>query len=121
MPADRGHVDVFRPFASCPDILFARTAARSDAFEATDASGGQPIIVGSAAGCDEADVATRAHNELVERTSNILAGRAAERRAEVVTSYTKLRRDGTAALDPAAWGTTPIFATSRCSGCRAGR
>ncbi len=107
MPADRGHVDVFRPFASCPDILFARTAARSDAFEATDASGGQPIIVGSAAGCDEADVATRAHNELVERTSNILAGRAAERRAEVVTSYTKLRRDGTAALDPAAWGDDP--------------
>jgi ribosomal protein S12 methylthiotransferase accessory factor len=104
MVADWGRIDVFRPFASCPQVLFARTAARSDAFEATDASGGQPIIVGSAAGCDEVDVATRAHNELVERASNILAGRAAERRAKVVTSFAKLRRDRTPALDPSMWG-----------------
>lgn len=104
MVAGWGRVDVFRPFASCPHVLFARTAARSDAFDATDASGGQPIIVGSAAGCDEVDVATRAHNELLERASNILAGRAAERQAKVVTSFAKLRRDRTPALDPAAWG-----------------
>ncbi len=104
MPADSGRVEVFRPFESCPDIVFGRTAMRSDAFGATEASGGKPIIVGSAAGSDEADVAERARNELVERVSNVLAGRAAERAAEVVTSFAQLRRDRRAALDPTAWG-----------------
>lgn len=104
MAADWGRVEVFRPFESCPDIVFGRTAARSEAFGATDASGGKPIIVGSSAGPDEADVATRAHNELVERVSNVLAGRAAERAGEVIASFTQLRRDRRPALDPAAWG-----------------
>ncbi|HEX8159518.1 MAG TPA: YcaO-like family protein [Solirubrobacteraceae bacterium] len=104
MAADWGRVEVFRPFESCPDIVFGRTAARSDAFGATEASGGKPIIVGSSAGSDEADVATRAHNELVERVSNVLAGRAAERAAEIVASFAQLRRDRRAALNPAAWG-----------------
>ena len=104
MAADWGRVEVFRPFQSCQDIVFGRTAARSDAFGATEASGGKPIIVGSSAGCDEADVATRARNELIERVTNVLAGRAAERAAEVLASFAQLRRDHRAALDPAAWG-----------------
>jgi ribosomal protein S12 methylthiotransferase accessory factor len=102
--ADWGRVEVFRPFESCPNIVFGRTAVRSDAFGATEASGGKPIIVGSSAGSDEADVATRARNELIERVSNVLAGRAAERAAEVLASFAQLRRDHRAALDPAAWG-----------------
>jgi len=105
--ADWGRVEVFRPFESCPGIVFGRTAARSHAFGATGASGasgGKPTIVGSAAGSDEVDVAIRARNELVERVSNVLAGRAAERAADIVASFAQLRRDGTDALDPAAWG-----------------
>jgi ribosomal protein S12 methylthiotransferase accessory factor len=104
MAGDWGRVEVFRPFESCPDIVFGRAAARAEAFGATEASGGKPIIVGSSAGSDEADVATRAHNELVERVSNVLAGRAAESAAEVIASFAQLRRDRRAALDPAAWG-----------------
>lgn len=104
MKADWGRVEVFRPFESCPGIVFARTAARSTTFGATEASGGKPIIVGSSAGSDERDVTIRARNELVERVSNVLAGRAAERAAETVASFTRLRRDGRHALDPAAWG-----------------
>ena len=104
MAVDWGSVELFRPFEACPDIVFGRAAMRSDAFGATEASGGKPIIVGSSAGCDEADVATRARHELVERVSNVLAGRAVERAAEVVASFAQLRRGRTAALDPAAWG-----------------
>ena len=104
MAADWGRAEVVRPFEGCPEIVFARAAARSDAFGATEASGGKPIIVGSSAGCDEADVATRARNELVERVSNVLAGRAAERAAEVVASFAQLRRERRPALDPAGWG-----------------
>ncbi len=96
-------VEVFRPFPACPDIIFGRAAARSEAFGPTEASGGAPVVVGSAAGCDEADVALRAQNELVERVGNILAGRAAEREGAVVATFAKLRRQGAAALDPAAW------------------
>jgi ribosomal protein S12 methylthiotransferase accessory factor len=103
MATDWGRVQVFRPFPSCPDIVFGRTAARSDAFGPMEASGGAPVVVGSAAGSDEADVAVRARNELVERVSNILAGRAAEREGKVVASFDQLRQRGTAALDPAAW------------------
>ncbi len=79
MPVDAawGRAQVFRPFPSCPGIVFARAAARSDGFGPTDASGGAPVVVGSAAGADEGDVALRARSELVERVSNILAGRAA--------------------------------------------
>jgi len=103
MAADWGRVQVFRPFPTCPDIVFGRTAARSGAFGPMEASGGAPVVVGSAAGCDQDDVAVRAGNELVERVSNILAGRAAEREGKVVASFDQLRRRGAAALDPAAW------------------
>jgi ribosomal protein S12 methylthiotransferase accessory factor len=98
-----GRPEVFRPFPSCPDVVFARAGARSDAFGPTDASGGAPVVVGSAAGADEADVAARARSELVERVSNILAGRAAERAGKVVAPFDHLRREGAPALDPAAW------------------
>lgn len=98
-----GRVQVFRPFPARPEIVFGRAAARSSAFGPTEASGGAPVVVGSAAGSDEADVRTRSRNELVERVSNILAGRAAERGGAIVTTFAKLRRTGTAALDPATW------------------
>ena len=104
MTAEWGRVEVLRPFESCPGILFARTAARSETFGATEASGGKPIIVGSSAGSDERDVTIRARNEVVERVSNVLAGRAAERAAETVASFAQLRRGGQPALDPTAWG-----------------
>jgi ribosomal protein S12 methylthiotransferase accessory factor len=103
-------VQVFRPFPSCPGVVFARVAARSDSFGPMEASGGAPVVVGSAAGADEADVAIRARSELVERVSNILAGRAVEREGTIVASYDELRRAGTAALDPAAWRPTPCDA-----------
>ena len=96
-------VEVFRPFGACPDIVMARAAARSSAFGPMEAAGGMAVVVGSAAGADEGDVARRARNELVERVSNILAGRAAERAPAIVTTFAKLRRAQAAALDPAAW------------------
>ncbi|MDX6681353.1 MAG: ribosomal protein methylthiotransferase accessory factor [Solirubrobacteraceae bacterium] len=98
-----GRVEVFHPFPACPEIVFGRAGARSSAFGPTEASGGAPVVVGSAAGCNEVDVALRSRNELVERVSNILAGRLAERSSRTIKTFATLRREGTAALDPAAW------------------
>lgn len=65
------------------------------------------MLIGSAAGSDEVDVALRARHELVERASNILAGRAAERAAKIVASFEQLRTRRIDALDPAAWPAAP--------------
>lgn len=65
------------------------------------------MLVGSAAGSDEDDVAVRARHELVERVSNILAGRAADRAGMVVATFGKLRARRIEALDPAAWSDAP--------------
>ncbi len=98
-----GQARLFHPFAECPDIVVGRAGARSASF-APDAAAAEPaVLVGAAAGGDTADVATRAEAELLERVSNVLAGRVAERGHAVHASFEELRRVGTAALDPAAW------------------
>ncbi|MFJ5679033.1 YcaO-like family protein [Streptomyces sp. NPDC093097] len=98
-------VQTFVPFPTAPDLFFARTAARSQAFSANDAAGGRPVLIGAAAGTDRAEVAVRARGELAERVDNVLAGRQAEagRRGSVAGSYDVLRRKGTPVLDPATW------------------
>ncbi len=65
------------------------------------------MLVGSAAGTDEDDVAVRARHELIERASNILAGRAAQRAGMVVATFAQLRARRIEALDPAAWSDAP--------------
>ncbi|MGW2598838.1 YcaO-like family protein [Streptomyces klenkii] len=95
-------VQTFQPFPDAPRFVLGRTAARSRAFTANDAAGGQPVIIGSAAGTDHADVVRRARGELMERTHNVLAGHRARERA-VVASYASLRQRGRPALDPWAW------------------
>lgn len=97
-------VDVFRPYPECERLVFGRCAARSAEFGGNSAAGGDAVIIGSAAGPDPDSVVPRARGELVERASNILAGRAAERASgHVVGSYAELRRRGVPALDPAAF------------------
>lgn len=96
-------VQVFAPFPHSPEVVFGRVAVRSPAFGSTSASGGAPVVIGAAAGDDTASVVLRARGELIERVSNILSGRAAESRAELVASFDDLRRQGTTALDPACW------------------
>ncbi|SHF59787.1 YcaO-like family protein [Streptoalloteichus hindustanus] len=98
-------VQVFRPFETASHVLFARAALRSSTFAPTCAGGGAPVVIGAAAGADETNVTTRARGELVERVSNILAGRAAEQARALVTTFRALRRAGATALDPAAWPT----------------
>ncbi|MGW1071672.1 YcaO-like family protein [Streptomyces sp. NPDC002537] len=95
-------VQTFQPFPDAPWFVLGRTAARSRAFTANEAAGGQPVIIGSAAGTDRADVVRRARGELLERTHSVLAGHRARERA-VVASYASLRRCGRPALDPWAW------------------
>ncbi|MFF4159748.1 YcaO-like family protein [Streptomyces sp. NPDC001678] len=95
-------VQTVRPFPDAPGFVLGRTAARSNAFMANDAAGGQPVIIGSAAGTDRADVVRRARGELMERVHSVLAGHRARERA-VVASYASLRRRGRPALDPWAW------------------
>ncbi|MFI1379734.1 YcaO-like family protein [Embleya sp. NPDC020886] len=92
---------MFSPYDSDPDTVFARIAARSPHFDAVDASGGRPILVGSAAGHDRERVAASARGELLERVGNILAGRAAEADASMIGTYAELCRKGVPALDPA--------------------
>ncbi|HSL07774.1 MAG TPA: YcaO-like family protein [Pseudonocardiaceae bacterium] len=99
----RADVQVFSPFPHSPEVVFGRVAMRSPAFGSTSASGGAPVVIGSAAGDDTASVVLRARGELIERVSNILSGRAAESRAELVASFDDLRRRGLTALDPACW------------------
>jgi ribosomal protein S12 methylthiotransferase accessory factor len=96
-------VQVFAPFPHSPEVVFGRVAVRSPAFGSTSASGGAPVVIGAAAGDDTASVVMRARGELIERASNILSGRAAESRAELVASFEDLRRRGMTALDPACW------------------
>ncbi|WP_151770262.1 YcaO-like family protein [Streptomyces abyssomicinicus] len=89
-------------------MVFARVAARSDAFGSTGAGGGMRVLVGSAAGAGATDVAARARGELMERMGNVLTGREAESGATGTTrtaTYTELRRLGIPAVDPAVWGT----------------
>ncbi|MQS05213.1 YcaO-like family protein, partial [Streptomyces alkaliterrae] len=114
-------VQVFRPFPEVDDVVFARTAARSADFGPADAAGGSgtAAVIGGAAGDRPEEVRVRALAELVERTSNILAGRHVESHAPptsahgpppdpgrptatVLTSHDRLRRHGVPALDPAA-------------------
>lgn len=99
----RADVQVFTPFPHSPEVVFGRVAVRSPAFGSTSASGGAPVVIGAAAGDDTASVVLRARGELIERVSNILSGRAAESRAELVASFDDLRRRGMTALDPACW------------------
>ena len=91
---------VFAPYPEQPGLLFARVAARSASFEGTSAAGGAPVLVGSAAGCDRAQVALGARGELLERLGNVVAGREAEAAAETVGTRKELRRRGIPALDP---------------------
>ncbi|MDT0473292.1 YcaO-like family protein [Streptomyces sp. DSM 41014] len=91
---------VFAPYPGRPDLLFARVAARSAAFDGTSAAGGAPVLVGSAAGHDRDQVAVGARGELLERLGNVMAGRAAEAAAELVGTRAELRRTGTPVLEP---------------------
>ncbi|MGW0195117.1 YcaO-like family protein [Nonomuraea sp. NPDC003201] len=98
-------VNVVQPYPAVP-FYIGRVAARSPAFKATSATGGLGVVVGSAAGCDPAEVRVRARAELIERVSNILAARRAERAAECLGSYSDLRRRGLPVVDPAMWSAT---------------
>ncbi|ATB33813.1 YcaO-like family protein [Melittangium boletus] len=95
-----GQAELFRPFADAPEVVFARAASRSPLFASNSAAGGAPVVIGSAVGSGADDVAVRAQGELRERVSNILAGRLAEERREVVATYEELERAGTRAVDP---------------------
>ncbi|MFE4515843.1 YcaO-like family protein [Kitasatospora sp. NPDC056783] len=97
-------VQTFEPFPAA-GLYFARTAARSPEFSASDAAHGAPVLIGSAAGTRRESVATRALGELAERVGNVLAGRQAEagRRAAVLGAYDALRRGGAPVVDPLAW------------------
>ena len=101
------HVEVFAPFPDSERVVFGRVAARSAAFGRTSASGGAPVLIGSAAGHDSRDVAVRARGELLERMSNVLAGRAAEAAGTVVATFEQLRRRRVPAVDPVHWGGPP--------------
>ncbi|MFJ1578806.1 YcaO-like family protein [Streptomyces sp. NPDC088182] len=96
---------VFAPFPDHPEVLLARVAARSAAFEGTSAADGRPVLVGSAAGHDRNQVAAGARGELLERMGNIMAGRAAEAAAETVGTAGQLRDRGLAVRDP--WEEVP--------------
>ncbi|WP_160509816.1 YcaO-like family protein [Streptomyces sp. BA2] len=91
---------VFSPYPQQPDIVFARVAARSAAFESTSAAGGAPVLVGSAAGHDRDQVVLSARGELLERLGNVMAGREAEAAAELVGTREELRRKGVPAIEP---------------------
>jgi ribosomal protein S12 methylthiotransferase accessory factor len=104
--ADAWHAQVVPPFSAFPGLLLGRVAARSPAFPASDAAGGQRVLIGSAAGCDGGNVAVRAKGELLERVHNVLAARRAEGGSiagAVVASYEILHRAGRPALDPLAF------------------
>ncbi|AUS80925.1 hypothetical protein C1701_24195 [Actinoalloteichus sp. AHMU CJ021] len=96
-------VQVFRPFPDCDNVVFARTAARTDAFGPTSAAAGAPVVIGSAAGPSADDATPRARSELLERMQNILSARVEEQRADIVASFDELRRSGRLALDPLSW------------------
>ncbi|WP_329071324.1 YcaO-like family protein [Streptomyces sp. NBC_01429] len=81
---------VFTPYPDTPELLLARVAARSPVFGGTSAAGGEPVLIGSAAGHDRDVVATGARGELLERMGNVLAGREAEAAAATVATYDEL-------------------------------
>lgn len=97
----RWNVQVHAPFPTCPDVLIGEIAARSAEFAPSAASGGAPVLIGCAAGEDESSVRLRARSELLERISNVLAGRTAEAGTEVIGSFAQLGPRH--ALDPAGW------------------
>lgn len=97
----RWSAQMFAPFPQTDRIVFARIAARSAMFEPTGAGGGARVLLGCAAGEDAGEVGLRARSELVERISNVLAGRAAESDGGTVATFDQLRRDGARAVDPA--------------------
>ncbi|MEU2021286.1 YcaO-like family protein [Streptomyces sp. NPDC016469] len=113
--------EVFAPWPHTPGALLARVAARSKSFGPTGASGGAPVLIGSAAGDAVADVQRRARGELMERMGNVLAGRDVEAEAEQARirplsgsdcrvragSWSELCRDGVPAADPADPATGP--------------
>lgn len=104
--ADTWRVQLFSPFSACRRLVFGRIAARSPTFPASDAAGGQRVLIGSAAGTDGDNVTVRAKGELLERVHNALAGRRAEAGSggeTAVASYETLRRAGRPALDPFAF------------------
>ncbi|MFF8957923.1 YcaO-like family protein [Streptomyces sp. NPDC014894] len=92
---------VFPPYPDHPEVLIARVAARSAAFEGAGAAPGAPVLVGSAAGHSPDRVAAGARGELLERLGNVMAGREAEAAAETVATHAELRRAGRTALRPA--------------------
>lgn len=107
-----GTVHVSRPFEQYPQLCFARAAARSASFAASLAEAparAQPadprgnLIVGAASGTVEAQVRIRARGELVERMSNIVAGRLRERDPAPEASFAQLAARGSPAMDPRAW------------------
>lgn len=95
---------VFVPYPDHPGVLMARVAARSAAFEGAAAAAGARVIVGSATGHDRDQVVRGARGELLERMGNIVAGREAEAAtgiaAGTVATWSELRREGLAALEP---------------------
>jgi ribosomal protein S12 methylthiotransferase accessory factor len=97
-------VEVFAPFPQSSRVVFGRVAARSAMFGRTSASGGATVLIGSAAGHDSHEVAVRARGELLERMSNLLAGRAAEATRRVVATFAQLRLERAPAIDPIHWG-----------------
>jgi ribosomal protein S12 methylthiotransferase accessory factor len=97
-------VEVFAPFPQSSRVVFGRAAARSAMFGRTSASGGASVLIGSAAGHNRHEVAVRARGELLERLSNVLAGRAAEAAYRVVATFGQLRLQRVPAVDPIHWG-----------------
>lgn len=96
-------VEVFAPFPQSSRVVFGRVAARSTMFGRTSASGGATVLIGSAAGHDSHEVTVRARGELLERMSNVLAGRAAEAAHLVVATFAQLRLQRAPAIDPIHW------------------
>jgi ribosomal protein S12 methylthiotransferase accessory factor len=99
-------VHVSHPYQAYPRLCFARVAARSEAFVAAGTEPTDPdadLLVGAAAGVDEAQVRVRALGELTERMSDILAGRRLEKSHPREFSFADLAGAGTRAVDPRAW------------------
>lgn len=91
---------VFVPYPDHPGVLMARVAARSATFEGAGAVDGARVVVGSATGHDRDQVVRGARGELLERMGNIVAGREAEAAAGTVATWSELRGEGVAALEP---------------------
>lgn len=91
---------VFVPYPDHPGVLMGRVAARSATFEGAVAVPGARVVVGSATGHDRDQVVRSARGELLERMGNIVAGREAEAATGTVATWSELRREGVAALEP---------------------